>query len=103
MYTPALVTLPPAEPSRTDQITDWFVVFATVSASAMLAPVVRVAVEGLTETVTGGGGWVTVIFDRPQRGAFAESAVGLELVDPAAEVSVTNTSMLYVPGVAGAV
>jgi hypothetical protein len=63
VYTPALVTLPPPAPSRTDQVTDWLLEFATVACSETLAPVVAVAEEGLTETVTGVGAGATLIFE----------------------------------------
>jgi hypothetical protein len=102
VYAPALVTLPPAAPSRTDQVTDWLVVFATVAFSETLAPVVAVAEEGLTETVTGAGAGATLIFDQPQRGAVLESAFCPDVVGAEVEGSLTNATTVYVPGVAGA-
>ena len=102
VYTPALVTLPPAAPSRTDQVTDWLLEFATVACSETLAPVVAVAEEGLTETVTGAGAGATLIFDQPQRGEVFESAFCADVVDAEVDGSLINATTVYVPGVAGA-
>jgi hypothetical protein len=59
VYTPALVTEPPA-PSRTLHVTAWFALFATEAVNATVAPVETEAVIGLTLTATGGADTVTV-------------------------------------------
>jgi hypothetical protein len=63
VYTPALVTVPPAAPSWTDQVTAWFEVFATVALRETDPPVVSAAVEGFrfTETAGGGGGGAVTV------------------------------------------
>ncbi len=64
MYRPALDTVPPAAPSWTYQVTDWFAVFATVAAKEADPPVVSEVVDGFTVTAMageGGGGEVTEI------------------------------------------
>ena len=60
VYAPALVTMPPAAPSWTDQFTAWFVVLATVAVNEAEPPAVTVAAEGFTLTVMTGAGAVTV-------------------------------------------
>ncbi len=83
---PALVTLPPALPSCTDQVTPWLELLLTVAAKVRLAPAAIDAFEGVTETATGGGA-VTVTVAR------ATFVVSTWLV----------ATTWYVPAVVGAV
>ena len=85
-----LVTVPPAAPSWTDQVTAWFVALATAAVNEAVPPVVSVLVAGFTATVTAGevGG-----------GAVAE-IVAVELLVASATLV---ASTWYVPTVDGAV
>ena len=55
---------PPEAPSGTDHVTPWFELLLTVAEKVKVAPAAMDALEGVTDTATGGGA-VTVIVATP--------------------------------------
>jgi hypothetical protein len=55
VYVPPLVIVPPALPSCTDHVTPWFELLLTVAEKVRVAPAAIDALEGVTDTATGGG------------------------------------------------